>query len=115
MKILVVGFGQRRGKQIAEQIREMVLRRSFRLSQRVNISFGYSFSKQPSIEFKDTEERDIYKIRSFINRLKNEFGVMQKVPMTSSITCPAVPVKIPRNAHKQKPVSLLANFFEELS
>ena len=80
----------------------------------MNVSFGYSFSERPSIEFKDIEDRDIYKVRTLISRLKDEIGILEKISTMNSVTCPAVPVKIPRDAHSRKPLNPIAEFFEML-
>ena len=114
MNIVIKGLGERRGKRVGKQIKDLVLRRSFRWSQRVHVSVGYSVTTQPSIEFKDIEQRDFHKVAKLIERLKEEFRILQVTDSKSSLTCPAIPAKIPHSRKKGEFIHRLVEFYEEI-
>ncbi len=114
MNIIVRGFGKYRGKQICLQIREMILSKSFRWSQRVDINFGYSHSENPIIIFEDIEDCDTKKVCSLIVRLKKKKIILKNGSTLSSITCSGVPVRVSHWMNRRMPSNPVAELFERL-
>lgn len=119
MKIIIKGLGKTYGKKIATRIQTMVLRQSFRWSQRVDVLFGYSASKSPTIRFEDIEARDTYKVMKLIELLKEE-KVLKGVPAVSQFECSVNHIRGAKTSYLKgsklsKSNHFIAEFFEVLS